>query len=101
MVIEHVLLPVKSGQEKDFEEAFSKAKSIISRMPGFCKLTLAKPDVGAGSYLLLVEWDALEDHTEGFRKSKEYKEWSKLLHHFYDPFPQVSYFSPVISEGQG
>jgi heme-degrading monooxygenase HmoA len=46
-------------------------------------------------YLLLVSWERLEDHTEGFRKSPEYEEWRRLLHHFYDPFPTVEHFSLV------
>jgi hypothetical protein len=29
-------------------------------------------------------WRAIEDHTEGFRKSPEYQRWKALLHHFYD-----------------
>ena len=48
-----------------------------------------------GSYLLLVEWDRLEDHVDGFRGSAEYQQWKALLHHFYDPFPTVSHFEPV------
>ncbi len=42
-------------------------------------------------YLLLVAWETLEDHEIGFRKSEEYQEWKKLLHHFYDPFPTVQH----------
>jgi heme-degrading monooxygenase HmoA len=46
-------------------------------------------------YLLLVRWRSLEDHTEGFRKSAEYAEWKRLLHHFYDPFPSVQHYQRV------
>jgi hypothetical protein len=37
----------------------------------------------------------LEDHTDGFRRSPEYEEWRRLLHHFYDPFPAVEHFALV------
>jgi heme-degrading monooxygenase HmoA len=46
-------------------------------------------------FLLLVKWETLEDHTIGFRKSSEYKEWKSLLHHFYDPFPVVEHFKSI------
>lgn len=95
MIIEHALLHVISHQTDDFEAAFADAKSIISSMPGFVNLTLSRgieqPDV----YLLLVEWERLEDHTEGFRKSNRYQEWKTLLHQFYEPFPVVSHFDPI------
>jgi heme-degrading monooxygenase HmoA len=47
------------------------------------------------TYLLLVRWRTLEDHTQGFRGSPQYQEWKRLLHHFYDPFPTVEHFVPT------
>ncbi|WP_032404090.1 antibiotic biosynthesis monooxygenase family protein [Rhodococcoides fascians] len=95
MIVEHALLHVVPARTVEFEAAFADAKSIISSMPGFVKLTLSKgieqPDV----YLLLVEWERLEDHTEGFRQSDRYQEWKTLLHHFYEPFPVVEHFEPI------
>ncbi|NOW98805.1 heme-degrading monooxygenase HmoA [Mucilaginibacter sp. SG564] len=46
-------------------------------------------------FILLVEWEKLTDHTEGFRQSKEYQEWKRLLHHFYDPFPVVEHYTDI------
>jgi heme-degrading monooxygenase HmoA len=48
-------------------------------------------------YILLVNWQRLEDHTEGFRKSPRYRDWKALLHHFYDPFPEVEHYDDVFS----
>jgi heme-degrading monooxygenase HmoA len=47
--------------------------------------------------LLLVEWESLEAHTQGFRGSAAYEEWRRLLHHFYEPFPVVEHFEPVAT----
>jgi heme-degrading monooxygenase HmoA len=44
-----------------------------------------------------VEWRPLEDHTVGFRGSPEYERWRSLLHRFYEPFPTVEHFEPVLS----
>jgi heme-degrading monooxygenase HmoA len=90
-------MAVRDGEDKEFEEAFSKAKAIIASMPGFRGLILARCVEQPGSYLLLVEWDRLEDHTQGFRGSVEYEEWRLLLHHFYDPVPTVDHFEPVVT----
>lgn len=95
MVLEQALLPVKPGQEPEFEAAFEQAKAIISTMPGFCSLTLSRCIERPHAYLLLVEWERLEDHTEGFRGSADYQRWRALLHHFYEPFPSVEHFELV------
>ena len=36
-----------------------------------------------------------EDHTEGFRRSPEYRRWQEPLHRFYDPFPRVEHYEAV------
>jgi heme-degrading monooxygenase HmoA len=46
-------------------------------------------------YLLLVQWQTLEDHEVGFRKSSQYQEWKALLHHFYEPFPTVLHYESI------
>jgi heme-degrading monooxygenase HmoA len=95
VILEHVILPVTPGQEADFEAAFGEAKAIIATMPGFRGLTLSRGIETPSTYLLLVQWDTLEDHTEGFRGSAEYQQWRTLLHHFYDPFPEVEHYQQV------
>jgi heme-degrading monooxygenase HmoA len=95
VITEHAILEVKPGQESDFEGAFAEAKTIIASRPGFESLTLHRCAERPNCYLLLVGWASLGDHTEGFRKSPEYQEWRRLLHHFYEPFPTVEHFSLV------
>lgn len=95
MVLEHARLTVKPGDAPAFEAAFAEAKQIISDMPGFVRLTLSRCVEQAETYLLLVEWRRLEDHTDGFRGSRQYEQWRQLLHHFYDPFPTVEHFTEI------
>ena len=95
MVLESALLHVKPGQEAAFEAAFGEARHIIGAMQGFISLTLSRCVEKPGDYLLLVPWQTLEDHTVGFRQSAEYQRWRALLHHFYDPMPEVLHHTLV------
>jgi len=95
MILEAVILNVKSGLEPDFEAAFKKASKIISSMDGYLSHELHKCIEVQGKYLLLVRWETLESHTVGFRNSAEFQEWKKLLHHFYEPFPTVEHFEEI------
>ena len=96
MVLEHALLSVRVGEETSFEAAFTEARSIIAGMPGFGRLTLSRCLERPSTYLLLVEWDRLEDHTVAFRGSPQYERWRALLHSFYDPFPTVEHYETVL-----
>lgn len=98
VILEHASLDVIPGREGEFESAFAEAKTIISSMPGFLTLRLERCIERHNRYLLLVEWDTLEAHTDGFRGSPEYSEWRALLHHFYDPFPTVEHYDEVVRQ---
>jgi len=95
MILEHACLDVVVGEGDRFEAAFERAQAIIASMPGFRSLRLDRCLESPSRYLLLVEWDRLEDHTEGFRGSVQYLEWRRLLHPFYDPFPTVEHYEAV------
>ena len=98
MIVEHAILDVRSGHEPDFEAAFEQARTLIAVQAGFRSLQLHRCVESPNRYLLLVEWDTLEDHTQGFRGSTEYARWRDLLHDFYDPFPVVEHFAQVLAQ---
>ncbi len=95
MILEVAILNVVPGKGSEFEKAFSKAQHIISGMPGYVEHELRSCLEVENQYILLVKWESVEAHTEGFRGSVEYAEWKALLHHFYDPFPEVHHYLSV------
>lgn len=92
MILESAVLDIKPGLSNQFEQAFTRAQTIIAAQSGYISHELHKCLEVDDRYLLLVRWQTLADHTEGFRKSEDYQQWRQLLHHFYDPFPTVEHF---------
>jgi len=95
MILEVAILDVNVGQEEKFESTFKKAQTIISAMSGYVSHQLQKCIEKENRYILLVNWNTLEDHTVGFRQSEPYKQWKELLHHYYSPFPEVEHYTMV------
>ncbi|MEO0368057.1 MAG: DUF1653 domain-containing protein [Pseudomonadota bacterium] len=93
IVLERAELCVKPDQVDDFISAFSQAEPLIQRQTGYLDHKLSRNITELNQFLLQVHWQRLEDHTQGFRQSEDYQRWRELLHHFYDPFPEVEYFS--------
>jgi len=94
-VLEVAILDVKAGETNEFVRAFEQASSIISSMQGYLDHDLQQCTEVPNRYILLVNWQSLEDHTEGFRGSEKYQQWRDLLHHFYQPFPNVEHYKPL------
>ena len=92
MILEIAILSIKKGLSNDFENAFAQAESLISRQVGYLSHELKKCVEQNDKYLLQVRWERIEDHTIGFRRSEEYQQWKRILHHFYDPFPIVEHY---------
>lgn len=98
MILEVAILNIRSGESADFERAFADAQVIIASMPGYVSHQLLRCLEAADQYIFLVQWQTLEDHTLGFRQSAQYQDWKRLLHHFYEPFPTVEHYAPVLGQ---
>jgi len=96
MILEHVELNILPGMESSFEETFEQARKIISPVPGFVSLRLERCLESPSRYLLLVEWETLENHTEGFRGSPQSKEWSARLQPLYGQPPVVQHYEGLL-----
>jgi len=95
MILEVARLDIISGQERNFQADFSTAQSILAAMKGYIGHELQQCIENPSRYILMVRWETLEDHTKGFRHSPEYQEWKKLLHRYYDPFPEVEHYQSI------
>ena len=93
MILEVAILDVIPGKESDFQRSFAEAQNIISSMPGYISHDLKRCIEERSRFILLVNWKSLDDHTVGFRDSPQYQEWKALLHHYYDPFPEVQHYA--------
>src|SRR5260221_8367881 len=95
MILEVAILNVIPGREAQFEDAFRQAQRIISSMSGYRSHEMRRCVEAANRYILLVNWDRIEDHTVGFRGSSGYQEMKRPLHPFFDPFSRGETHSTV------
>jgi heme-degrading monooxygenase HmoA len=90
------VLDVRAGETARFEQAFQRAEPLLAASAGYQRHELRRCVEASNRYLLLVWWASLEDHTLGFRGSPAYQDWKALLHHFYEPFPNVEHYAPLF-----
>lgn len=95
MVLEHALITVRPDTHQEFEAALTRAREVISGAPGFVSLQLSRGIESPDRYLLLVEWEKLEDHTVGFRESDRFAEWRSHIGPFFESPPEVDHYVPV------
>jgi heme-degrading monooxygenase HmoA len=95
MVLEHAVITVRDGASQEFEAAVRQARAVIAASPGFVSLSLHRGVEAPDRYLLLVEWETLDDHIVGFRQSDRFTEWRALIGPFFESPPMVDHVEAV------
>jgi heme-degrading monooxygenase HmoA len=95
MIVERALMAITPGREADFEAAMAQAKGVVSQSPGFRSIRVTRGIESPSTYLLLLEWDTLEDHTVGFRESELFTQWRGLIGEFFAEPPAVEHYTPI------
>ncbi|HEX3981829.1 MAG TPA: antibiotic biosynthesis monooxygenase [Acidimicrobiales bacterium] len=95
MVLEHAVITIRDGASEAFEAALRQARTVIAGSPGFVSLSLHRGVEVPDRYLLLVEWETLDDHMVGFRQSERFTEWRSLIGPYFDSPPVVDHVLQV------
>ena len=95
MVLEHTVITVRPGTATEFEAALIEARSVISRAHGFILLELHRGVESPDRYLLLVEWETVDDHMVGFRQSEAFAQWRALIGPYFASPPVADHYGPV------
>ena len=93
MIVERAILHITPGSEPEFEAAMEQARNVISRSAGFRRLALHRGIDQPSDFLLLVEWDSVEAHMQGFRESELYTRWRELIGPFFAAPPDVEHYA--------
>ncbi len=99
MIIEIAVLNIRPGSEKQFEAAFHVAVKLPAACKGFLSHELRRSIENPSRYVLLVQWQTLEDHTVGFRGSPSFAGWRALVGPFFDSPPVVEHFHSIDAQG--
>jgi heme-degrading monooxygenase HmoA len=95
MILERALVHVLPGQEAEFERSLAEAREVVAKADGFRSIRVLRGVESPHTYLLLIEWDSLDAHMEGFRESELYNHWRALLYQHFDGATQVEHYAPV------
>ena len=96
MILELADIRIHAGQNAAFEEAIERGlKTVIHGAKGFQSYKVNRGIESPERYVLQVFWDALEDHTLGFRRSPAFAQWRAIVGPFFAGAPVVEHFELV------
>ena len=93
MILEHADITIVPGQQAEFDRAIQHGiATVISKAKGFRSARVHKGIESPERYLLLIEWETLENHTVDFRESAAFQEWRAIVGPFFAKPPVVEHF---------
>jgi heme-degrading monooxygenase HmoA len=84
MVLEVAIFTAKDGHADRFVAAYAEARQFLASSPGCRSVRMTQGVEDPLRFVLLVEWETLEDHLEGFRGSDRFTQWRSVLGPHFD-----------------
>jgi quercetin dioxygenase-like cupin family protein/heme-degrading monooxygenase HmoA len=97
LVHEVAQITAKPGRTEEFEAAVAAAAPLFQRTHGARTFVLERSHENPLSYRLVVGWETIEDHLEGFRGSAAFVEWRRLITDSVAEIADVSHFRNVLT----
>jgi heme-degrading monooxygenase HmoA len=94
MILEVADFRIDPARQAEFDEAIVRGlTTVIANAKGFRGWKVNKSLESPGRVLLMIYWDTLEDHTEGFRGGPLFPQWRAIVGPFFAAPPVVEHFT--------
>lgn len=97
MIKEIADIQIDPGRSAAFEAVVAQAVPLFRSAQGCRAMTLEKVLENAGHYLLIVQWETLEDHMIHFRESEAFQQWRALAGPYFVQVPEVRHVEPAVT----
>ncbi|MGH8525297.1 MAG: antibiotic biosynthesis monooxygenase family protein [Gammaproteobacteria bacterium] len=94
MIQERVEVVIHEGREDEFERAMAGGREILSQAAGCLSVKLARGVERPNRYLLLLEWNSVEDHV-AFTTTEPFADFRTLAGPFFSEKPAMEHFRPI------
>lgn len=96
MILEIADIRIQAGKQQEFEAAIKRGlEEVISRAKGYVSHQVQKCIETPERFVLMIQWQTLENHTVDFRESPAFAEWRGHVAPFFAGPPHVEHFSLV------
>ena len=96
MILELADIRIQPGMQAEFEAALQRGvATVISQAKGFRRYEVRHGIESPERYLLMIEWDSLENHTVDFREGPLFAQWRAIVGPFFAGPPQVEHYKLV------
>jgi len=100
MILEIADIRILPGKQAEFRAAIQQAlDTVASKATGFRSARVQQGIESPERFVLMIEWDTLENHTVDFRQGPLFAEWRSFIGPFLAVPPHVEHFELALESG--
>jgi heme-degrading monooxygenase HmoA len=102
MILEIADIRIPPGKQAEFDAAIQRGvETVVSKAKGFRRYQVQKGIESPERYVLLIEWETLENHTVDFRGGPLFPQWRAIVGPYFASPPVVEHFTLGASSARG
>jgi quinol monooxygenase YgiN len=96
--VEIIRYNISQDEKATFEEAYLKAGAVLKNSSYCLGYEIIRGVDEKQHYIVRIHWTSVDDHLNGFRKSKEFSSFFALVKPFYNNIEEMKHYELTGSE---
>ncbi len=92
MIVEYIRYDVPADRHNQFEAAWAEARSALDGSPHCLGYEVSRGVEEPTHYTVRIEWDSLEGHEQGFRRSPAFAAFFESVKPFVDQIEEMRHY---------
>ena len=92
MITEFIRYRISPENAQAFEQAYQKAEPILRNSAHCLGYRLLRGVEESENWILILEWDSVEGHENGFRKEPSFREFFDLVKPFLTQIQEMKHY---------
>ncbi|MGR6918750.1 antibiotic biosynthesis monooxygenase family protein [[Actinomadura] parvosata] len=92
MVVEYIRYTIPASRAEEFEQAYKAASSVLDADPHCLSYEIARGVEEPEHYTVRIEWDSIEGHEQGFRRSPRFAEFFAAVKPFFTHIQEMKHY---------
>lgn len=98
MVVEYIRYRIDADRREAFERAYRRAAASLGASSHCLAYEIARGIEDPETYVVRIEWDSVEGHEQGFRKSSDFGEFFSAVKPFFDDIEEMRHYQSLLDD---
>lgn len=92
MVVEYIRYAVPVEQAEAFAAAYRRAATVLDADPHCLRYEFSQGVEEPGNWVVRIEWDSVEGHEQGFRRSPGFRTFFAEVRPYFDHILEMKHY---------